>query len=120
MARKRMVTRTIITTKVNALCMDTQTCEACNKDVVLSRTFKDNDKVLKATKALLDSPTFKVVDIVDVETVETLYGMDEQKFIDESVILDPETRKQLEETEDTEDYDEDATEDDDENATVAE
>ena len=107
MARKRMVTRTILTTKVNALCMDTQTCEACNKDVVLPRTFKDNDKVLKAVKSVIDTPTFKVVDIVDVETVETLYGMDEQKFINESVILDPETRKQLEETEGTEDDDED-------------
>lgn len=96
MARKRMVTRTILTTKVNALCMDTVTCEACNKDVVLPRTFKDNDKVLKATKAVLDTPSFKVVDIVDVSTVETLYGMDEQKFINESVILDPETRKELE------------------------
>ena len=111
MARKRMVTRTILTTKVNALCMDTVTCEACNKDVVLPRTFKDNDKVLKATKSVLDTPTFKVVDIVDVETVETLYGMDEQKFINESVILDPVTRKQLEaeyDTEDTEDGTEDA------------
>ena len=107
MARKRMVTRTILTTKVNALCMDTQTCEACNKDVVLPRTYKDNDKVLKATKSVLDTPTFKVVDIVDVSTVETLYGMDEQKFINESLILDPETRKQLAETEDTEDDDED-------------
>ena len=111
MARERMVTRTILTTKVNVLCMDTVTCEACNKDVVLPRTFKDNDKVLKATKSVLDTPTFKVVDIVDVSTVETLYGMDEQKFINESVILDPETRKQLEaedETEDTEDGTEDA------------
>lgn len=103
MARKRMVTRTILTTKVNVLCMDTQTCEACNKDVVLPRTFKDNDKVLKAVKAVVDTPTFKVVDVVDVETVETLYGMDEQKFINESVILDPETRKQLEAEDDTED-----------------
>lgn len=110
MARKRMVTRTILTTKVNALCMDTVTCEACNKDVVLPRTFKDNDKVLKATKSVLDTPTFKVVDVVDVKTVETLYGIDEQKFINESVILDPETRKQLEAEDDTEDT-EDGTED---------
>lgn len=113
MARKRMITRTILTTKVNALCMDTQTCEACNKDVVLSRTYKDNDKVLKAVKSVLDTPTFKVVDIVDVSTVETLYGMDEQKFINESVILDPETRKELDVVDATADYDED-TEDDDE------
>lgn len=106
MARKRMVTRTILTTKVNALCMDTVTCEACNKDVVLPRTFKDNDKVLKATKSVLDTPTFKVVDIVDVSTVETLYGMDEQKFINESVILDPTTRKQVDIVDVTADYDE--------------
>lgn len=110
MARKRMVTRTILTTKVNALCMNTVTCEACNKDVVLPRTFKDNDKVLKATKSVLDTPTFKVVDIVDVSTVETLYGMDEQKFINESVILDPTTRKEVDIVDATADYDEDTEE----------
>lgn len=107
MARKRMVTRTIQTTKVNVLCMDTQTCEACNKDVILPRTFNDKDKVLKAVKAVVDTPTFKAVDVVDVETVETLYGMDEQKFINESVILDPETRKQIEIVEGSGEYDED-------------
>ncbi len=97
MARKRMVTRTILTTKVNALCMDTVSCEACNKDIVLPRTYKDKNKVLKAVKDAVDTDTFKVVDIVDVSTVETLYGMDEQKFINESVILDPTTRKLIDE-----------------------
>ena len=109
MARKRMVTRTIQTTKVNVLCMDTQTCEACNKDVVLPRTFNDKDKVLKAVKAVVDTPTFKAVDVVDVQTVETLYGMNEQKFINEAVVLDPETRKELELEDEPFDNDEDTT-----------
>lgn len=106
MARKRMVTRTILTTKVNVLCMDTVACEPMNKDIILPRTYKDEEKLLKAVKNAVDTEDFKAVKICAQETVETLYGMDEQEFINSAVILDPETRKQLEATEGTEDTEE--------------
>ena len=103
MARKPMVTRTITTTKVNALCLEVVKCEPCNKVVSLSGTFKDEKSTLKATKELLETDNLKVVHIVDTEEIETLYGMSEQDFVEKAEILDPTTRKPLEkETEETE------------------
>lgn len=95
MARKAMVTRTIITTKVNALCVDLSINEVCNEVVTLPRTYKP-EKLLKAVEKALDGTTFKPVSIVSVKEVETLYGMDEQTFINNALVLDPETRKVLE------------------------
>lgn len=102
MARKPMVTRTILTTQATALCMDINSCEASNVTVTLPRTFKNAEKMLKAVKEEVENETLRVVDIVDHKTVETLYGMTEQSFINGAVKLDPTTRKELEE-EDTED-----------------
>lgn len=102
MARKPMVTRTIITTKVNVLCLDIHSAEPFNKEVILPRTYKDEKKLLKKVGEVVNTDTVKAVHVVDKEEVETLYGMTEQDFIDNAVILDPETRKELEAEEDEE------------------
>ena len=95
MARKPMVTRTITTTQVTALCMDIHKCEPCNITVVLPRTFKDEQKLLKAVREQVDNDDIKVVHIVDKKEVETLYGMTEQTFIKHALKLDPNTRKAI-------------------------
>ena len=97
--RKPMVTRTIKTTKVNVMCLDIVTAEPENVVVTLPRTFKDDVKLLKAVKEVVESAVLKAVHIVDKEEVNTLYGMTEQSFIDNAIELDPETRKALEEVE---------------------
>lgn len=102
MARKPMVTRTIITTKVNVLCIDITSAESFNKVLTLPRTYKDDKKLLKAVESVVNSDTEKAVHVVDKEEVETLYGMDEQTFIDNAIILDPETRKAIDGMEVTE------------------
>ena len=96
MARKPMVTRTIVTTKVNVLCLDIQSAEPFNKVVTLPRTYKDEKKLLKKVEDVVNTDDVKVVHIVDKEEVETLYGMTEQDFITNATILDPATRKELE------------------------
>ena len=96
MARKSMVTRTITTTKVNALCLDITTSEPFNKEVILPRTYKDEKSLMKKLQEVVDTDDVKVVHVVDKIEVETLYGMDEQTFIEKAAILDPETRKELE------------------------
>ena len=98
-----MVTRTIVTTKVNVLCLDIQSAEPFNKVVSLPRTYKDEKKLLKKVEEVVNTDKIKAVHIVDKSEVETLYGMTEQDFIDSATILDPATRKALEEAEDTED-----------------
>lgn len=99
MARKPMITRTIITTKVNVLCMDLEHTEPCNKVVTLPRTYKTDEKLFKAVSEVINSDKLKAVQIVDKEEVETLYGMSEQDFISNGVKLDNETRKPIEEVE---------------------
>lgn len=111
MARKRMVTRTILTTKATVLCMDTETLKSEYKDVILPRTYKDEEKLFKAVKNAVDTDTFKAVKIEETSSVETLYGMDEQDFIDNAKILDPNTRREIDGIEyDTEDEEDDEEE----------
>ena len=103
MARKPMVTRTIVTTKVNVLCLEINKAEPFNKVVTLPRTYNDEKKLLKKVEEIVNTDEVKAVHIVDKEEVETLYGMTEQAFITNATILDPATRKEFEaETEETE------------------
>ena len=96
MARKPMVTRTIITTKVTVLCLDINTAEPFNETVTLPRTYKDDKKLLKSVEEVINTEEVKAVHIVDKKEIETLYGMTEQDFINNAKILDPTTRKEAE------------------------
>lgn len=96
MARKPMVTRTIITTKVTVLCLDINAAEPFNETVTLPRTYKDDKKLLKSVEEVINTEEVKAVHIVDKKEIETLYGMTEQDFINNAKILDPATRKEAE------------------------
>ena len=102
MARKPMVTRTILTTKADVLCMDINSCEPFNKKVVLPRVYKDEQKLMKAVKESVETETIKAVHVVDSTTVETLYGLTEEEFISMAVELDKETRRPVGEEAETE------------------
>ena len=100
MARERMVTRTVVATKVTVLGMDTVACEPFNETVIVSGVF-DNDekgqaKLLKAVKKLVDKEEKVAVKIVDKEEIETLYGMPEQKFMELAEVLPPRTKTDAE------------------------
>lgn len=99
MARKPMVTRTIITTKVIVLCLDVNSAEPFNETVTLPRTYKDDKKLLKSVEEVINTAYVKAVHIVDKKEIETLYGMTEQDFINNAKILDPATRKEAEASE---------------------
>lgn len=90
-----MVTRTITTTKAIVMCLDIESGESCNKSVVVPRTYKDDETLLKKVKEVLETETLKPVHIVDKEEIETLYGMTEQEFIEHAE--DQPTRKVVEE-----------------------
>ena len=97
MARVPMVTRTITTTEVNVMCLDVEKGEPINKDVTVSRTFKDDEKLLKEVKKIVETDTIKAVHIVDKREVETLYGMPEHEFIEHATVLPPrEAKKEAE------------------------
>lgn len=89
MARIPQVTRTIQTTRCTVLCMDIEAREPINKDVVLPRTYKDENAMLKEAKKVIETNTIKCVQVVDHSVNETLYGMSEQEFIAHAKPLDP-------------------------------
>ena len=98
MARIPMVTRTIITTKANVLCLDLDKAEPFNKDVVLPRTYKDEKSLMKKVSAIIDDEHTKAVHVVYKEEVETLYGMTEQEFIELATVLPPREKTTAQET----------------------
>ena len=89
MARTPQVTRTIQTTKVNVLCLNIKEGSPFNQTVVLPRTYKDDNHMLKAVEKVINTESVKAVHIVDSVVEETLYGMSEQKFIELAEVLPP-------------------------------
>lgn len=96
MAREQLFSRTIKSTEVNALCLNIKTAEPSNIIITVAGTFKDIDKLEKAVKAQLDDD-IKLATIVDTKEVEKLYGISLETIIKEGIVLDPETRKPIEE-----------------------
>lgn len=108
MARKPMVTRSFEVTKVNVMMCNTITAEVHNKEFEVPRTYKDNEKLLKVVKEMVETDSDKVVTIVDKSIATKLFGMSEADFLKNAIELDPETRKVLETDEEDEDEDEES------------
>ena len=96
MARERMVTRTILQTEVDVICMDVTTVETTVKTFTLTGLQKNTDYILKHLKKQHETENFKLVAIQNVQEKEVMYGMREIDFIKVAVKLDPETRKVVE------------------------
>ena len=94
MARVRKVTRTICSTKVFVMCADTQTAKVENYEVTIAGTYTDDKKLMKAVTKVVETETLKPVAVVSTEVIETLYGMDEQKFIEMAEVLPPRDKKE--------------------------
>ena len=96
MAREKMVTRSITSTKCVVLALDTETVEPSNLTVEVSGTFQNEEKLMKAVKAVAETHTLKIVQILTTETVEKLYGVSEQKFMEIAHVLEPRKKKEEE------------------------
>lgn len=97
-----MVTRTIPTTTLQVMCVDTRTKEVITVPVVLpGKSFPADVKDERLEKELLkkaDSLTnksIKPVKITKITVTKELFGLTEEQFLKYSVQLDPETRKPL-------------------------
>ena len=86
--RKPMVTRTFQTTKATVMCLDIDAGESVTRVLTLPRTYKDDKELLKACEEAIKEENIKAVHVVDTEVIETLYGMEEQKFIENAVVLE--------------------------------
>lgn len=99
MARKPMVTRTIQSTTVTALCMDIVSAEPCNRTLTIPRTYKTEKDIMKVVKPIIETVgNIRVVAIVDTSVNEALYGMTEQEFLEYAHLLPPRSSAEEEST----------------------
>lgn len=89
MARTPQITRTVITTKAKVMCLNILKGDSEVKEVILPRTYKNDAQVLKVAHKVIDNDEIKAVHILTTEIEETLYGMSEQKFIENAEKLPP-------------------------------
>lgn len=94
--RKQMVTRTIISTQVTALCVNPQTAETFEQEFTLIGKIANKDKALKIASKLYSTEDCSIVAIRELKEVNELYGMNEADFIAGAKVLDPATRKEIE------------------------
>ena len=87
MARKPMITRTITTTRVQALALNLDTHENETITLILPRTYKDDKVLEKALKEAKVPTGLKPILVLSSEVVETLYGMTEEDFIAAAEVL---------------------------------
>lgn len=102
MARARKVTRTICSTKVIVMCVNTETAVVENYEVTIAGTYTDEKKLMKAVTKVVETPLIKPVSVVSTEVIETLYGMGEQKFIEMAEVLPSRGKKEEPENTDEE------------------
>lgn len=96
MARVPQVTRTIPTTIVTIFCVNTEDRSTFEQSITLPRTYKDDQKMMKAVEKALEGEPIKAVSIISSEVKETLYGMTEVEFIRHANVLPPREAKKTE------------------------
>lgn len=94
MARVPQVTRTIPTTIVHLLCVNTEDRSTFEQDVTLPRTYKDEQKMMKVVEKVFEGEPVKPVSILGSDVKETLYGMTEAEFIQYAQVLPPREKKE--------------------------
>lgn len=93
MARKPMVTRTIVATEAEVMKVDVTTERTFKEVVTVPRTYKTDADLLKAVKEVAETDNIKVVHIIQSKKTETLYGMTETEFIAHATIFPSRTAK---------------------------
>lgn len=89
------ITRTITGTRARVIVVNAQSLKADVKEFIISDTFDNNDKLLKALKKNYDNSEQILSAVMNTEKFEELYGLDESVFMRYAVKLDPKTRKPL-------------------------
>lgn len=86
--RKPMITRTIQTTRATVMFIDSTNPTPYTNDIVLPRTYKNDDAMLKLVKQMCETPTIKAVAIMSSKVESALYGMSESDFVTHAHIIE--------------------------------
>ena len=91
MTRKRMVTRTVVQTKAEVMCLNVTTAEVSINTYTIGGSY-DSNSLLKALKPIFETDDLKLVAVQDYTEAEILLGMDEDEFIKLAKVLPPRTK----------------------------
>lgn len=81
MARERMVTRTIKETTVSVMYVNVIDAKVDYCDYIISGDYDSNEAIMKYLKKMYENDNIKLVNIINVDTVDKLYGMPEAEFM---------------------------------------
>lgn len=87
MARIPMVTRTLTSTKASILLVNVGEDSTYVEEVIVPRTYKSEEKLLKVIRELRETDNEKVVAVKSSETISNLYGMTEDTFMEHAEII---------------------------------
>ena len=90
MARKRMVTRTVMQTTAEVMSLDVTTAEVQVRTYDIGGQYND-EELLKKLQKLFQTDTLKLVYIESQTSKEVLLGMEEEDFIRLAKVLPPRT-----------------------------
>lgn len=90
MARKRMVTRTVMQTTAEVMSLDVTTAEVQVRTYDIGGQYND-EELLKKLQKLFQTDTLKLVHIESQTSKEVLLGMEEEDFIRLAKVLPPRT-----------------------------
>lgn len=91
----KLVTRTFNGTNVVCLVYDKTTNTTTEKEIYLSGKYDDEEKVEKAVVRYLKDTDYRFVAVLSFTDASELRGMSENKFRENSVVLDKDTRKEV-------------------------
>lgn len=92
MARVPQITRTIKSTKVKVLAVNETTKAVEELEMLLPRTYNNDNAILKSAIKHNERPELKLVSVIDSEVQENRYGMLETRFIELADILEEEEK----------------------------
>ena len=84
-----MVTRTVKVNHVKIMALDLEKEKPFETTITVSEIDKNPEKFLQRVKRVFDTDNIKAVHIISYWPEEILYGMSEQKFIENSEVLPP-------------------------------
>ena len=92
MSKEKMITRTIVLTEVDVMCVKVSEAQVSTHKYTLCGTY-DTLSALQKIKEDYETPDFKPTAVMSMKSSELLYGMTENEFIRYGQILPPRTTK---------------------------
>lgn len=92
MRKEKMITRTIMQTTAELMCIDVTTAEVEIFEAKIGGEYTP-EELLKAFKKIYETDTYKVVHIESMKSEKLLLGMTESQFVKYATVLPPRTKK---------------------------